>query len=151
VLQFAATRAAYSGEIVTAGLNLTIVAIDDLRECRFGIYEGRPSDSACRDEWAQGGLLPGGETHDAYLNRALKGLNTALAHPGPVLVVAHGGTFWAIQRFALNGQPVRIANCVLFRLDPPHTQKHHGEQPKWLSPTGYHLLSEKGQLPIRKI
>ena len=116
-------RARHTAEIVTAGLNLTIVAIDDLRECRFGIYEGRPSDSAWRDEWAQSGLLRGGETHDAYLNRALKGLNTALAHPGPVLVVAHGGTFWAIQRFALNRQPVRIANCVLFRLDPPHEKK----------------------------
>ena len=112
-------RARHTAEIASAGLRLPLIAIDDLKECRFGIYEGKSSAGPWREDWIQGGLLPGGENYNEYVTRALRGLNTALMNPGPVLVVAHGGTFWAIQRFALANRPVRVPNCVLFKLDPP--------------------------------
>ena len=110
-------RARRTAEILNRG-NAPVVVIDDLKECSFGVYEGQSAAGAWREEWRAGASIPGGESFEDYVARALSGLNQALAHPGPVLVVAHGGTFWAIERHALKGERVRVANCVLFRLTP---------------------------------
>ncbi len=112
-------RARVTAEIVNRRLGKPLIEIPQLMECRFGIYEGQDSGGAWRGPWEKGAALPGGETFDGYRDRALLGLNKALAYPAPVLVVAHGGTFWAVEKFALNGKRVRIPNCVLFKIDPP--------------------------------
>jgi hypothetical protein len=36
-----------------------------------------------------------------------------------VLVVGHGGNFWAIERLMGLSSGARVANCALFRIDPP--------------------------------
>lgn len=132
-------RARHTAEIASADLRLPLIAIDDLRECRFGIYEGKPAAGPWRDDWVNGGALPGGETHDEYVTRALRGLNSALSHRGPVLVVAHGGTFWAIQRFALANHSVRVPNCVLFKLDPPRSDAASWTVTELAAPEGLSL------------
>lgn len=63
--------------------------------------------------------MPGGETFEEYTSRVIRGLNQALTHPGPVLVVAHGGNFWILERYGLIAKGSRVGNCALFSLEPP--------------------------------
>ena len=54
------------------------------------------------------------------MERALDAINEALESPGPVLIVAHGGIYWAIERFAGLARRERIPNGVpLFHCPPP--------------------------------
>ena len=53
------------------------------------------------------------------MTRALAGLNAALRHPGPVLIVGHGGVYWAVQRHGRLDADSDIPNCVPVRYDPP--------------------------------
>jgi len=133
-------RARRTAEIVNENSNREIFEFDELRECRFGIYEGKPSNGSWREEWVKGGVLPDGESYQEYLDRALSGLNKALSKPGPVLVVAHGGTFWTIQRHALKEDAVRIPNCVLFQLEPPSASYGHWAVQQIAAPSGHQLI-----------
>jgi probable phosphoglycerate mutase len=70
-----------------------------LRERNFGALIGTSSaqiDWACEPE--------GGETLPAFIERKRAALDEALAHPAPVLVVAHGGSLLVLA--ALLGVPV---------------------------------------------
>lgn len=112
-------RARLTAEIIAAGIHAPIRVIDNLRECDFGAREGHPK-GAWYDAW-RAGVTPGGaEGFSAFMERALDGLNQALACPGPVLIVAHGGIYWAIERFAGIARRERIPNGVpLFHAPPP--------------------------------
>lgn len=109
-------RARRTAELVNSN-HLPLVVIDALKECGFGIYEGEDSGGAWRQAWLAGGEIEGGETRAAYIERVFGALKTALVQPGPVLVVAHGGTFWALDRLART--ETRVPNCALFELSPP--------------------------------
>ncbi len=111
-------RARRTAEILNEGLQRPLVMLDNLKECSFGIYEGSSSRGDWRQPWLDGGVIEGGERLPDFIERALSGLNEALAHPGPVLVVAHGGIFWAIERYALKREQSGIPNCTLFKLEP---------------------------------
>ena len=108
-------RAQLTAEIIAARLH----TIDNLRECRFGSREGHPK-GAWYDAWRTGTTPSGAERFAAFMERALDGLNEALAQSGPVLIVAHGGIYWAIERFAGIARRERIPNGVpLFHAPPP--------------------------------
>lgn len=110
-------RAKRTAEIVnTRGAPL--VVIDDLKECGFGIYEGQDAAAAWREGWRKGEPIPGGESLVEYSARLLRGMNTALAQPGPVLIVGHGGSVWPLERFAGIATGLHIVNCALYRFDP---------------------------------
>ena len=119
-------RAHRTAEIINETLRRPLVVIDDLKECGYGVIEGQPRGDWFK-AWRRGGIIEGAETFEGFMARALGGINQALAHPGPVLIVAHAGVYWAIQRHARlertyleNGRPVRH--------DPPST-----EAPGWLT------------------
>jgi broad specificity phosphatase PhoE len=90
-------RALLTAEIIAARLHVPIRVIAGLKECAFGIGEGSPRGEWL-ESWRRGGRLDGAESHAAFIERTLGGLNEALRQPGPVLIVAHGGTYWAVQR-----------------------------------------------------
>jgi probable phosphoglycerate mutase len=72
---------------------------EGLRERNFGALIGTSSaqiDWACEPE--------GGETLPQFVARKRGGLEAALAHPSPVLVVAHGGSLHVLA--ALLGVPI---------------------------------------------
>jgi probable phosphoglycerate mutase len=96
----------------------SMVVIDGLMETNFGVYEGHPS-GPWREAWLKGGELPGGEFYEDFVERSLNALNECLKHPGPVLIVAHGGTFYAVRRWALDDRAVKTGNCELLALSPP--------------------------------
>ncbi len=61
----------------------------------------------------------GGERLNDFVDRVMDAVEEALAYHGTVLIVSHGGAFWAIQhRLGMNGEN-NIANAlpVLFKQD----------------------------------
>ncbi len=109
-------RARKTAEIVNVNA-APIVTIDALKECGFGVHEGQDSGGAWREGWLAGAAIEGGERRVDYIARVHRALAEALSHPAPVLVVAHGGTFWAME--ALLGETVHVQNCTLYELIPP--------------------------------
>ena len=108
-----ARRAFDTAHTVAARLGLVPASQPRLRERHFGALIGTSSaniDWACEPE--------GGETLAQFVERKRAALDAALALPGPVLVVAHGGTLYALAALlgvaleagALgNAQPLRFA------------------------------------------
>ena len=111
-------RARRTAEIVNT-MKAPIVVIDDLKECGFGIYEGQDAGGAWREDWRKGAAIPEGESLDVYTARLARGFNQALSNPGPVLIVGHGGSVWPLERLAKIAAGLKIANCALYRFDPP--------------------------------
>ena len=105
-------RARDTAETVAARHLLAPVLNSGLRERNFGKLIGTSS----RDiDW---GCEPdAGETLEVFIDRSRTGLAEALAQPAPVLLVAHGGTLYAlagllgvgVERTLLgNAQPLRF-------------------------------------------
>lgn len=94
--------------------------IDDLQECHFGVHEG-DTKSDWFQKWFTTDWAPeGGESHDAFKVRAVRGVNAALARPGPVMVVAHGGVYRCLKLAAgLADDGLSLPNAVPVQLDPP--------------------------------
>lgn len=84
-------RTHHTARIVAAHHRLAPNGSQGLRERHFGELVGTSSlelDWDCRP--AQG------ETLDVFVQRSRDALEAALAEPGPVLVVAHGGTLYVL-------------------------------------------------------
>lgn len=101
-------RAHETGQIIAAALELAVPAVDpDLRERRFGVFEGLTRDECAArypDAWrawqAQTGAPPGGEERPLAIARLAGALaRIAAAGGGPALVVSHGGVMrlWLME------------------------------------------------------
>jgi len=110
-------RARMTAEIVNQTLKRPLVVIDALKECSYGPYEGQARGDWFK-AWRYGETPEGAESFEGFMVRALVGLNQALAHPGPVLIVSHAGVYWAIQRHA-RLERTFLENCCPVRHDPP--------------------------------
>jgi probable phosphoglycerate mutase len=111
-------RALETAKTVNQALQSQLVIIDELQECFFGEAEGELYTGNSYDELIHSAGGYGGEPYEAFAARALAGANKALAHPGPVLIVAHGGIFHALQshiRLDHNGD---MPNAVPVYLEP---------------------------------
>ena len=105
-------RACDTAEAVAARHLLAPILNSGLRERNFGKLIGTSSrdiDWGCEPE--------AGETLEVFIDRSRAGLTAALAQPAPVLLVAHGGTLYAlagllgvaVDRTLLgNAQPLRF-------------------------------------------
>lgn len=118
-------RAHETARIVNEVLQRPLVFIDELMECNLSGWQGAVG-GAWYDDWIGGAVPPGGESYGRFLDRSLAGINKALAHPGPVLIVAHGGVYWAVQRHATYDDEHDIPNGIPVHHDPPS-----GEQRTW--------------------
>lgn len=112
-------RARETAEIVNRRLRRPLVVIEELKECGFGVHEGGLVGDWWQD-WRAGRATPeGAEPYEAFLARALAAVNRALAHPGPVLIVGHGGVYWSVQRHGGLDDAATLANGVPVRHRPP--------------------------------
>jgi len=110
------SRAYKTAEIVNEALNCPLVTVDGLQEMYFGEQEGKPVTASTHEELFADACNWGGETIEDFSDRAIAAVEESLSHPGPVLVVAHGGVYWAVaKRFGMetgagiaNAQPVHI-------------------------------------------
>lgn len=106
------SRALDTAEIIGATLSKPIEVLPELTECSWGEKEGQ-SKTTWFPDWKNGIATPdGAEIYAEFLARALHGINRALNFPEPVLIVAHGGVYWAIQKYADLGAESDLPNCV---------------------------------------
>jgi probable phosphoglycerate mutase len=111
-------RAKVTAQILSRELKVPIFEIADLIECCWGENEGQIK-GAWTEEWIAGAVIPGAESYDNFLLRAVSGINECLSKNGPVLIVSHGGVFWSIQKFAQLGLRYDLKNCVPVLLRAP--------------------------------
>lgn len=115
------SRAKKTAEILQGVLNCNLVEIEELREFNLGSYEGQKKEKWFQD-WKSGIELPGTESYRAFIHRAVIGINKALSLSGPVLIVAHGGVYWAIEHALQLNQESGIQNCVPVFHESPKNQ-----------------------------
>jgi len=111
-------RARRTAEILNRDLGLPIHFLAGLQEFDVGPYEGTEAREWF-GTWRQGQLVTGVESFADFSARVRHGMQTALALPGPVLIVAHGGLVWALEH--LMGLPIGtdIHNTALVHFQPP--------------------------------
>ena len=115
------SRALETAKCFQTALGCSLEVIDDLREVTLGAYDGEIRGQWF-EEWKAGAFVPeGGELYDDFIERALRGINQALAHPGPVLIVAHGVVYRAIKHHAGLDLDYILPNCQVLRHQPPNT------------------------------
>ena len=119
-------RARVTAEIVNQTLQRPLVVIDELKECGYGVCEGQARGDWFK-AWRRGETPEGAESFEAFMARALAGLNKALSHAGPVLIVSHAGVYWAIQRYARLERTFLENGCPV-RHDPPSA-----DVPGWIT------------------
>ena len=114
-------RALETAKILQNQTGFRLEVIDELTECGWGECEGHVKGDWFQS-WKSGQATPkGAEPYARFLERAVRGINSALTRPGPVLIVAHGGVYWAIQKFAALGVEFDLPNAVPVRHAPPRT------------------------------
>lgn len=108
-----------------------IEVIDDLRECDFGIFEGKSASELADDlayrEWLNSGCtapIPGGEDVSAFKNRTCKAfleVTTDLPENTLTAFVVHGGSIMSImEAFAFPQRKFHeshLGNCQYVRCD----------------------------------
>ncbi|MBX7146830.1 MAG: histidine phosphatase family protein [Alphaproteobacteria bacterium] len=105
-------RAHQTAEIITRSIPKPIHIIDELKECSWGSIEGKVHhDESWFEQWSQNGYINDAEIFNDFSKRVIDGLNHALQLPGPILVVAHGGVYWAIHK-TLSMPFVNLPNCT---------------------------------------
>ena len=123
-------RALETARIVNGTLGRPLVVLDELAECGLGALEGQcvPYDD-WHPRWRKGeGWPEGAETYEDFIARGLRAMNLALAQEGPVLVVAHGGIYWSVQRHARLDEGAVLPNAVPVYHRPPSP-----DVPGWLA------------------
>jgi broad specificity phosphatase PhoE len=111
-------RARRTAEIVNRDLGLAMTHFDALREFDVGPFEGS-TDGSWIDAWLQDQAIHGPETFLAFRERVRAGMIEALRLDHPVLIVAHGGVFWALQRLLGIAEIAHIPNAVVALFSPP--------------------------------
>lgn len=112
-------RSLETARIVQAERDCRLEVIDGLKEFGMGRAEGAPNGPWIGD-WKRGAAVPdGAEPYDRFIRRALEAVNAALALPGPVLIVSHGGVYWAVRQHARLDEDQELANGVPLRHLPP--------------------------------
>lgn len=113
-------RARQTANIISSVLKLPIVVVDGLREIMVGDWEQQPWH-AIPDPFVVSCDPPGGETIAAFERRVAQALAQALLNPGPVLVVAHGGVWFALAKRLGIGAQI-IENCTVQKVSHNKTK-----------------------------
>jgi probable phosphoglycerate mutase len=114
------SRARRTAEIAMAGRGLAIELEPGLAEVALGVREGTP-ENGLLDRWHRGETPDGAESFVAFCLRTRAGVARALARRGPVLIVAHGGTFAALRAAFGMAPTTQVRNAV-----PLHFVPHDG-------------------------
>ncbi|HSX04693.1 MAG TPA: histidine phosphatase family protein [Rhabdochlamydiaceae bacterium] len=97
-------RARETKDIIAQNLLCEVVIIEGLRECTGAVWEKI-------DAFERTGLMC--KEVESYQRRVIAGLNKALEHPDPILVVAHGGFHWVMSHHMdIIDYQKEIGNCV---------------------------------------
>lgn len=109
-------RARRTAEIIGQGLGLPVVDMPGLEEMDVGRYEG-VADYSWVQSWRQDAAIETLEPFPAVRTRVTSAVNQALTHASHVLIVAHGGVFWALQHLC-QSPFTPLAHCRPAQLSP---------------------------------
>jgi probable phosphoglycerate mutase len=118
-------RARKTADIINTDLSCPIIELEGLRECSFGIHEGT-TDYDWLGDWLSGDASttpPEVEPFEDFVTRGLAAINKAINHPGPVLIVAHGGIYIPVNKTLGKTSKSSLPNCQPVRLDPPEKSR----------------------------
>lgn len=122
------SRALDTAQIIQGENGARIEILDELIECSWGEREGERR-GVWYEAWKRGlETPPGAEPYDEFIERARGAINRALGFPGPVLIVAHGGVYWAVQIHATRELGTSLPNAQIVKHTAP-TEAH----PWWQS------------------
>ena len=111
------SRALETAMIVGEAIGLEPSVEPSLREAGWGEMEG-VAEREWLPDWQAGRItINGGETFDAFCKRAAHAVTDILDEHGPALIVAHGGTYWGVQR-ALGLDLYDIPNATIVEHQP---------------------------------
>lgn len=117
-------RAIQTAEIIAKATNKPITVIEELKNCFSGIMEGQSrGDGKWIEDWRMGGDIKNAEHWSTFISRVAIGLNAARNYvtidEKPILIVAHGPTYWALLHI-LNAQAVNVnaENCEVYFFSP---------------------------------
>lgn len=109
-------RARHTADIIAVALELPVQDVPGLEEMDVGPYEG-VADYSWIAPWRQDQPVDGIEPFPAMRTRVAAAVNHALGSSSKVLIVAHGGVFWALQHLC-SSPFTRLANCRPAHLAP---------------------------------
>lgn len=125
------TRAKQTASYINEHLKRPIIEIPELIEWKFGEWEGKHWNDVA--PLFLGNEEPkNGETREEFRLRVQSGLAQALIKPAPVLVVAHGGVWYKIQKI-FNLELIKSDNCQIFKI--------YAEKNKDLVQYNYHEIN----------
>ena len=117
------SRAYDTAVIVNAVLRAKLVVVEKLTECSFGVLEGEIRGNWYQD-WRNGMEMPEGvDVYGEFIERALAGINESLSKEGPVLIVGHGGVYWAVQEHGASDIEGNLPNAVPIHHEPPNSER----------------------------
>jgi len=112
-------RAQETAEILAETLQAPVSIIEELQEVQFGVFEGKPANRDVFYRWLKGENIEGVKSITEAGEQLLEAMTQALALPGPVLIVSHGGVYHAIRRVLGWSSPGPVHNCAAFYHQPP--------------------------------
>ncbi len=114
-------RSLETAAIVAEALSLPVETEELFAECGFGVRQGKVFGDWLSD-WFDGITPEGAEPYQAYVERSAIALSRALSRDGTALVVAHGGTYFAVHKYLLSSASRKPpTNSVPLRHTPPAT------------------------------
>lgn len=75
-----------------------------MSKCLWRLFLASEVRSLTLQEW---------ELVQAFIDRIEQGLIQAFRHDGPLLLIAHGGTYWAISHLLKLERNRKLDNCIL--------------------------------------
>lgn len=114
-------RSHQTATIIDDVLKVGVTIIDDLMECSWGIYEGKPIQNALLDKWFKGEIGEEVEPITTFSSRVYRGIQKCLSYPEPVLIVSHGGCYAVLQTW-FGFLPTKIENCNPIFHRPPEKE-----------------------------
>jgi len=88
------------------------VVLDELRECPSALWRlflAEEIRTLTLEEW---------DLINEFTHRIKIGLEKALAYEAPLLIIAHGGTYWALAHLLQLQGDRKIGNCILTYISP---------------------------------
>jgi broad specificity phosphatase PhoE len=123
-------RAKVTAEVLAEQSNITLVEIENLKECNWGILEGQEKGKTdLRTEWIHGKPISQAEDFDDFIARSMSGIVESLSYQGPVLIISHGGVYGAISK-CLGKEPTTSSSidyCKLLLHLPPSEERKNWE------------------------
>ncbi|MFA5591941.1 MAG: histidine phosphatase family protein [Micavibrio sp.] len=111
------SRARDTARIINANLGLPMYEDPSIAEQHYGEWEGQ-SWSITRQPTRDGVDPPGGEAHRDFQERVRGAISSFITtHPGPALIVCHGGVFRAFGAL-YQTRIFGIENCCLHHFSP---------------------------------